>query len=189
MNIRTAASSSCLVLLLATGAALAAEQSTDQKPGAMGQGMKQEMGKGMHENMGKGMGMMNMHNPDSLKWSAAPAALPKGAQVAILDGDPFKSGPYVIRLKMPAGYKIPPHRHSKAENLTIISGSVSLGSGDTMDPKAAQELKTGGFHALAADERHYAISRNGAVVQIQGEGPFDITYTNPADSPEAAPKK
>lgn len=193
MNIRTAASSSCIALLLAAGPVLAAEQVTEPTPGGMGQGMKEGMqkgmGKGMHEGMNKGMGMMNMHSPDSLKWGAAPPSLPKGAQVAVLEGDPAKPGPYVIRLKMPPGYKVPPHSHGKPENLTIISGSVSFGAGETMDPKAARELKAGGFYALGANEHHYAMSRNGAVVQIQSEGPFDISYVNPADNPEAAPKK
>lgn len=193
MNIHTVVSSSCLALLLAAGTALAVEPAGDQKPVTTGQGMPQGMGqgmgKGMHENMGKGMGMMSMHNPDSLKWSPAPPALPKGAQVAILDGDPFKPGPYVIRLKMPPGYKVPPHWHSRAENVTVIAGQLALGMGDTLDAKATQDLRPGGFHAIAAQVHHFAISRSGAIVQIHGEGPFDITYINPADNPEAAPKK
>lgn len=197
MIIRTVVSSSCLVLLLAAGTAAAADAAVDQKAGTMGQGMGQEMhqgmpqgmGKGMHGNMGKGMGMMNMHSPDSLKWGPAPSSLPKGAQLAVLQGDPMKEGPYVIRLKLPAGYKVPPHSHSKAESLTIISGSVSFGAGETMDPKNSHELKAGGFYTLGANENHFAMSRNGAVVQIQSEGPFDIKYVNPADNPESAEKK
>lgn len=129
------------------------------------------------------------HNPGSLKWSAAPPVLPKGAQVAILDGDPFKPGPYVIRLKMPAGYQIPPHWHSRDENVTVITGTLYLGMGDTLDKKAAHELKAGGFHAIAPQVHHYAFSKDGAVVQIHGEGPFDITYINPADNPDPAARK
>src|SRR5437762_10360686 len=48
---------------------------------------------------------------DQLKWLAAPPAFPKGAQIAVLSGDPSKEGLYVIRLKAPAGYKVPPHSH------------------------------------------------------------------------------
>jgi hypothetical protein len=40
---------------------------------------------------------------DSLKWAAAPPVLPKGAQIAVLYGDPGKAGPFVFRLKFPAG--------------------------------------------------------------------------------------
>jgi quercetin dioxygenase-like cupin family protein len=119
-----------------------------------------------------------------LNWSEAPPVLPRGAQVAVLDGDPFQAGPYVIRLKMPPGYRIPPHWHTRAENVTVISGTLSIGMGDTLDMAAAHALRTGGFHAIAPLVHHYAFSRSGAVIQIHGEGPFDITYVNPADNPE-----
>ena len=45
----------------------------------------------------------------------------------------------------PAGYKIPPHWHSQAEALTVISGTFYLGMGDKMDATAAQPLKAGAF--------------------------------------------
>jgi hypothetical protein len=47
-----------------------------------------------------------MVQPDSLKWTAAPPVLPKGAQIAALYGDPDKAEPFVFRLKFPAGYKV-----------------------------------------------------------------------------------
>ena len=142
----------------------------------------------MHMHMQHAKGM-SMQMADDMKWGDAPPVLPKGAKVAVLDGDPFKPGPYVIRLKMPPGYKVPPHWHSKAENVTIISGALSLGMGDTLDMKGAQTLKMGGFHAIGAQIHHYAFSKGGAVIQIHGEGPFDITYINPADNPDPAAKK
>ena len=45
--------------------------------------------------------------PDSLKWSAGPPSLPAGAQIAIVSGDPGKEGLYVLRLRLPAGFKVP----------------------------------------------------------------------------------
>lgn len=164
-----------MALLLAATPALADYMAADSKPAAMGHGME--------------MGKASFHNPDAIEWGDAPPVLPKGAKVAILDGDPFKPGPYVIRLKMPPGYKVPPHWHSRAENVTIISGMLALGMGDTMDKKAAQILKPGGFHAIGPQIHHYAFSQSGAVVQIHGEGPFDINYINPADNPDPAAKK
>lgn len=169
MNIPLVLPSSFMVLLLAAAPAWAAPSTTAS--GAPGQDMRP----GMHT---------SMPNPDSLVWQAAPPILPAGAQLAVLAGDPFKPGPYTMRLMMPAGYQIPPHWHSRAENLTIISGTFSIGVGDTLDIGAAQELQTGDFHAIAARVQHFAVSSNGAVVQIHGEGPFDIVYVNPADNPE-----
>src|SRR5689334_18700435 len=84
-------------------------------------------------------------NAADLKWADAPPDLPKGAQVAVLYGDPMKKGPFTLRLKMPAGYKIPPHWHTQDENLTILAGTLVLHMGDTMDAPA-HDLAEGAFH-------------------------------------------
>src|SRR5687768_6003635 len=63
--------------------------------------------------------------PDELRWVNAPPHLPTGAKVAILAGDPTKEGPFTMRLRAPDGYRVPPHWHQQAENLTIIAGTVS----------------------------------------------------------------
>jgi len=185
MKIRHAVPPSFLALLLAASPTFA-EYSSDHMTSAMEQG--KDMKKDMHMDMQNAKGM-GMHMGGDMKWGDAPPTLPKGGKIAVLDGDPFKPGPYVIRLKMPPGYKIPPHWHSKAENVTVISGTVSLGMGDTLDMKAAQTLKMGSFHFIGAQIHHYAFSKSGAVVQIHGEGPFDIIYINPADNPDPAARK
>lgn len=126
---------------------------------------------------------MEMINPGTVKWGEAPPSLPKGAKLAVLYGDPGKDGPFVVRLKTPAGYKVPPHWHSQAENLTVISGTLYLGAGDKMDMGHAHALKTGGFHYLPAKAHHYAFSKTETVVQIHGTGPLDINYLDPKDDP------
>lgn len=127
-------------------------------------------------------------NAGDIKWGNAPPTLPKGAKVAVLYGDPSKSGPICMRLMAPAGYKIPPHWHSQAEALTVISGTFYLGMGDKMDPAAAHALKTGGFHYLPAKEHHFAFTKGPTVVQLNGEGPFDTNYLDPADDPQKGAK-
>ena len=123
-------------------------------------------------------------NPDSIKWVDSPPSLPKGAKVAVLYGDPSKSGPFCMRLMAPAGYKIPAHWHSQAEALTVISGTFYLGMGDKMDTGAAHPLKAGGFHYLSPKEHHFAFTKGATVVQLNGEGPFDTIYINPAEDPQ-----
>ena len=123
--------------------------------------------------------------PAGVKWGPAPPALPKGAQFAVLSGDPSKAGLYVIRLKMPANYQIPAHHHPTAENVTVLSGSFHAGMGDKMDQHKAQALEPGGFAALPANMNHYAWAASDTVIQVHGEGPFAITYVNPADDPSA----
>jgi hypothetical protein len=120
--------------------------------------------------------------PADLKWGAAPPDLPKGAELAVLHGDPSKKAVFTLRLKLPAGYKIPPHWHTKDEQLTIISGDFILHMGDTMDAPAT-DLGPGSFHFLPGKMHHAAEVKGETVVQVDGTGPFDIHYLNPADNP------
>ena len=123
-------------------------------------------------------------NKEDMKWGDAPPSLPKGAKLAVLYGDPGKPGQFTLRLQMPAGYKIAPHWHSQDENLTLISGTMYLGTGEKMDRKMAHALKPGAYHFLPAKTNHYAYTGKGtAVIQVSGEGPFDINWINPADDP------
>lgn len=128
-------------------------------------------------------------NTADVKWGPAPPTLPKGAKLAVLYGDPGKAGPFVMRLMAPANYKIAPHWHSQAENLSIISGALYLGDGDKMEMTKAHALKAGGYHYLPAKAHHYAFTKSPTVVQLNGDGPFDITYINPGDDPSKAAKK
>lgn len=118
-----------------------------------------------------------------LTWGDAPPVLNKGAQFVVLSGNPGASGPFVIRLKMPAGYKIAPHWHPTDENVTVISGTFSLGMGETFDANAAKPLTAGGYALLPAEMRHFAWTKDGATVQVHGMGPFVLNYVNPADDP------
>jgi quercetin dioxygenase-like cupin family protein len=127
-------------------------------------------------------------NASSIKWQDAPPSLPKGAKIAVLHGDPGKPGPFTMRLRAPAGYKIPPHTHSQTENLTVISGTLYLGMGDKVDRAQAKPLSAGGYHYLAAKTPHYAFTKAPTVVQVHGEGPFDINYLNAADNPDKSAK-
>jgi hypothetical protein len=121
--------------------------------------------------------------PDDLKWGPAPPAIPAGAQVAVLDGDPTKAAPFTIRLKVPDGYTVPPHWHAVEENLTVISGSFGLGLGDTLDKSKVRYLPPGSYVRLGKEERHYAVAKGETVVQVHGSGPFEVHYVNPADDP------
>lgn len=122
-------------------------------------------------------------NADSIKWGPAPAALPPGAEIAVIAGDPSKPAPYVLRLKMPANYRIPAHHHPTTEYVTVISGKFHIGMGDKLDMKRGIQLRAGGFGEAPAKMNHYAWTTSETVVQVHGEGPFAITYVNPADDP------
>jgi quercetin dioxygenase-like cupin family protein len=86
--------------------------------------------------------------------------------MAVLAGDPTKKGPFTVRMQAPAGYKIPPHTHPTAENLTVISGTFNIGTGDRVDEAAGKALEAGGFVVLPAGMKHYAWSTTETVLQI-----------------------
>jgi hypothetical protein len=134
------------------------------------------------------MGDATFINPNEIKWGGPPPGLPKGSKLAVLYGDPGKAGPFVMRAMLPSGYKIPPHWHTSTENLTVIAGTLYLGLGDTMDPAHAHVLKAGGFHSMPGKAHHSAYNKGPMILQISGDGPFDITYVNPADDPRNAKK-
>ena len=127
-----------------------------------------------------------MVQADNLKWTDAPPVLPKGAQIAVLYGDPGKPGPFVFRLKFPAGYKVAPHIHPNDYNLTVLSGTIYLGMGDKFDPARGQALNTGGFLHLPKRTHHYEWSTDETVIELSGIGPVGMTYLNPADDPRKA---
>jgi quercetin dioxygenase-like cupin family protein len=122
-------------------------------------------------------------NSSQLKWGPAPSVFPKGAQIAVLSGDPFKDGLYVVRMKMPSGYKIPAHNHPTDEMVTVITGNLHLGMGDKLDEKKGMLLTAGGYAEAPAKMNHYAWATSPTVIQVHGQGPFAITYVNPSDDP------
>jgi quercetin dioxygenase-like cupin family protein len=118
-----------------------------------------------------------------IKWSPGPASIPPGAQLAVLYGDPSKEGLFAMRLKVPNGYRIPPHTHPKPEIVTVISGTVRLGMGEAADHSKAQLLPAGSFFALSPGMAHYVFADEDTVVQVNSTGPWGLSYVNPKDDP------
>lgn len=108
------------------------------------------------------------------KWMPGTGMM-KGLEVAVLSGDPAKSGPYVVRLRIPANTKIPPHYHGEAENVTVISGALWVGLGDKFDESTLKELGPGTFVSLPANVHHYAMTKSETIVQIHGMGPSSMS--------------
>ncbi|MGB9178921.1 MAG: cupin domain-containing protein [Pyrinomonadaceae bacterium] len=125
--------------------------------------------------------------PDQVKWGPAPPALPAGAQLAVLEGDPSKAGaPFTIRAKFPDGYKVPPHWHPTDERVTVLQGTLGMGVGEKFDPAAGHELPAGSYASMPKGTRHFAWAIGETVIQVNGMGPFEVNYVNPADDPRKA---
>ncbi len=121
--------------------------------------------------------------PGKIAWAPAPPILPRGAELAVVEGDPSKAGAFTMRLRMPDGYRIPAHFHPVVEHVTVIQGTFRVGMGDKFDPASLGELPIGTFAALAPGVRHFAQAKGETVIQLHGVGPWTLTYVNPADDP------
>ncbi len=124
-----------------------------------------------------------IHTPDKLKWQDGPPSLPKGAQIAVLEGDPGKEGPFVFRVKAPDGYRIPPHTHPKMERVTVIAGTFHIGMGERFDAHAAKPMPAGTYGYWEPGMKHFVWVKGETIVQFHGMGPWSIQYVNPADDP------
>ena len=120
--------------------------------------------------------------PDKMEWKDA-KMLPPGAKIAVLEGDPNKPGPFVFRVKVPDGYKIPPHTHPKPERVTVVSGTFNLGMGEKFDATKTEALPAGTYGTWPAGMKHFVWVKGETVVQFHGDGPWSIEYVNPTDDP------
>ena len=108
-------------------------------------------------------------SPDEVQWKEGPKALPN-AKIAVLDGDPNKGGFFVMRLKLPAGAKLPAHVHKNRERVTVLSGKFNLAMSDK--PENPKVLPAGSYFSLPPKIVHNAWVDEETVVQISTEGPW-----------------
>jgi quercetin dioxygenase-like cupin family protein len=120
---------------------------------------------------------------EKIKWQEGPPSLPKGAMIAVLEGNPAKEGPFVFRIKVPDGYRVPPHTHPKTERITVICGVFNIGMGDTFDEKATKPMAAGTYGFWPAGMKHFVWTKGETILQFHGTGPWSIQYLNPKDDP------
>ena len=122
--------------------------------------------------------------PGAIEWSPAPPVLPAGSHLVVLAGDPSQPNvPYVLRAKLPDGYKIPPHWHPTDENITVLHGELLVGMGEKFDPATMEEMSASSFVRMPKAMRHFAMAKGETIIQVHGIGPFDFNYVNPGDDP------
>jgi len=126
---------------------------------------------------------MESFTPDTVKWNDE-RLLPKGAKSVVLVGDPNKAGVFIVWLKFPSNYPIPPHIHPFTEVITVLRGKLGNGIGETFDTNKGEMLKAGSSFVLPAGHTHYVWTTDEeTVIELIATGPWGITYTNPADDP------
>jgi quercetin dioxygenase-like cupin family protein len=118
-----------------------------------------------------------------LKWGDAPPAFEPGAQAAVLAGDPAQAGGlFVLRLKLPPGFRIARHWHPSDEHVTLLEGDVTVEMGEGAQRHTAS-FTQGDYVLLPAKMHHMASTTGGAIVQVHAKGPFELIYVDPKDDP------
>jgi quercetin dioxygenase-like cupin family protein len=125
-------------------------------------------------------------SPPGIKWGPAPAVFPPGAKMAVIQGNPGASEPFVVQLRFPSNYTIAPHTHPTDEHVTVIAGTFKVGMGESFDEAAMTALAPGASVTAPALHAHYAKAVGLTTVQVSAMGPFALTYVNPDDLPQQA---
>jgi quercetin dioxygenase-like cupin family protein len=121
--------------------------------------------------------------PEDVAWKAFPA-FPAGVQLAVVVGDPTDAGPYLIRVKVPAGTKLMPHKHPEDRIYTVMSGVFYIGLGETFDGDRVVAYPPGSVVVLPGETWHFHWARSGEyVTQVSALGPLGLEYRNALDDP------
>jgi quercetin dioxygenase-like cupin family protein len=121
--------------------------------------------------------------PEDFEWNAFPA-FPPSVRLAVVVGQPSEPGPYVIRVKVPAGVKLMPQRHPEDRIYTVMSGVFYIGLGDEFDGDTVKAYPPGSVIVLPGDTWHFHWAKSGEyVTQVTATGPLGLEYMHSEDDP------
>jgi len=121
--------------------------------------------------------------PEDIEWKPFPA-FPPGARLAIVVGHPAETGPYVVRVKVPDGTKLMPHRHPEDRIYTVMSGVFYIGLGEEFDGDKMKAYPPGSVIVLPGNTWHFHCAKSGEyVTQVNAIGPLGLEYRDPRDRP------
>jgi quercetin dioxygenase-like cupin family protein len=121
--------------------------------------------------------------PDDIEWKPFPA-FPPSARLAVIVGKPMEAGPYTIRVKVPHGVKLMPHKHPEDRVYTVISGVFYIGLGEKFDEGALQAYPPGSVIVLPGNTAHFHWAKSSEyITQVQAIGPLDLEYVSEKDDP------
>jgi quercetin dioxygenase-like cupin family protein len=122
---------------------------------------------------------------EEVQWRAF-AAFPPQARLAVLVGEPTRPGPYLIRVKLPGGTRMMPHRHPEDRIYTVISGIFYIGIGSKFDETALTAHAPGSVVVLPGGQSHFHWAKSGEyITQVTALGPLDLEYVDRAHDPRA----
>jgi quercetin dioxygenase-like cupin family protein len=107
-------------------------------------------------------------------WVDGTAPFPPTVKVAVLEGDPRGTGPWVVRVKFPAGMVLPLHTHPVDEHSTVISGVAWVGTGASADKASGTRLEAGSYYVNPRGVPHWFIAETEVVLQLANTGPWAV---------------
>jgi quercetin dioxygenase-like cupin family protein len=120
---------------------------------------------------------------EDIEWKPF-AAFPPEARLAVLVGHPSEQGPYTIRVKVPHGVKLMPHRHPEDRIYTVISGIFYIGLGDRFDADKLEAYPPEAVIILPGNTSHFHWAKSGEyITQVTAIGPLGLEYVNAKDDP------
>ena len=121
--------------------------------------------------------------PEDIDWEPFPA-FPPSARLAVVVGHPSEPGPYVVRVKVPSGVKLMPHRHDEDRVYTVMSGVFYIGRGDQFDEEKLKAYPPGSLIVLPGNTPHFHWAKSGEyVTQVTALGPISLHYVDPHEDP------
>lgn len=121
--------------------------------------------------------------PEEIEWKPF-AAFPPSVRLAVVVGQPLQDGPYTIRVKVPRGVKLMPHRHPEDRIYTVISGIFYIGLGDHFDAEKLVAYPPGALIILPGNTSHFHWAKSGDyITQVTAIGPLGLEYINANDDP------
>ena len=121
--------------------------------------------------------------PEEVEWKPFPA-FPPSVRLAVVVGEPTELGPYLIRVKVPRGVRLMPHRHPEDRIYTVLSGVFYIGLGEAFDGEKVEAYPPGSVIVLPGDTWHFHYAKSGEyVTQVTANGPLGFEYLDPHDDP------
>ncbi len=109
---------------------------------------------------------------------------PTGTRWAVIEGDPEKPGPITMRVMLPANWTVAPHVHTTTEYVTVLTGTLYVGTGEKFTASEMKAVPSGGFVMVPAKTPMYLMTREEATIQVQMIGPLVTTYVEDPAKPK-----
>jgi quercetin dioxygenase-like cupin family protein len=112
------------------------------------------------------------------------AAFPPSVRLAVIVGQPSEAGPYTIRVRVPHGVKLMPHRHPEDRVYTVISGVFYIGLGERFNAEKLEAYPPGSVIVLPGNTFHFHWAKSSEyVTQVTAIGPLGLEYLSADDDP------